>query len=274
MKKSLVALTSILLLVLSSCGVNSVEQLSVIQSAVQSSFHDCNFEPLEITDAVVGFDDLKYEQNYLVYPLTDLKSVYGNGSGKAPTGEKFLPGESGIFFVCNTEGIKLSNVRKYSDYVSTSIEDITGMPGSFCWGPWEPKANDLIRLRKCWDYLQKSESVGVWFTIQEFKNSDAAKKQALKIARDNQGYYSDYPIAYQGVYVFMFTGQIRGVTQSYVEDIDNAWLEIIDKTGAKLVSDEIPGYTKVYDFEDAYDSKVSHCGFRCDIGKGMERWGL
>jgi hypothetical protein len=122
--------------------------------------------------------------------------------------------------------------------------------------------------------LQKSESVGVWFTIQEFKNSDAAKKQALKIARDNQGYYSDYPIAYQGVYVFMFTGQIRGVTQSYVEDIDNAWLEIIDKTGAKLVSDEIPGYTKVYDFEDAYDSKVSHCGFRCDIGKGMERWGL
>lgn len=274
MKKIAMAVSLIMPLALTSCGVNSAEQLSTIQSAVQVSFPKCNFEELKVTDEVVGFDDIRYEQNYIPYPLTDLKDVYGKGSGEAPTGKLFMPGESGNFAVCNTEGIKLNDVRRYSDHVGTTIQEITGMPGNFCWGPWTPKGNDLKRLRKCWDHLQKSNSVGVWFTIQKFENSDSAKKHAFKVAKDNFGYYSDYPIAYQGVYVFLFTGQIKDVTQTYVDDIDAAWLDIIKTTGAKLVSDELPGYPRVYDFADAYDSKMSHCGFRCDIAIGMERWGL
>jgi hypothetical protein len=265
MRKAVGVFLVLTLAFLTGCG-GSGDSLSEIKSALNVSFPDCTFEPVTTSSALIRDNNKEYEISYTTYPLSDPDITSGQDGDTYFNQATFNSGKSNNFEVCNTQGISLANIEEYASVVNQSISDITGLEGGYCWSKFSDTSD---RLKACAEQLPLNSKVGVWFVIQKFESDDDAKAHALDVANRNFGYYADYPIAYKDNYVFMFTGQIKDISQSYVEEIDASWANLVDSVGAKLVSDEISGYSLLYDFEDAYDPGSNHCGLRCDVGLGI-----
>lgn len=265
MRKIVSSLIAVTLLVITGCG-GSGDTLSNIKMALQESFPNCSFELVTTSNQVERYGTKAFEEAYRTYPLTNPEFVTPANSEDDYDGATFDSGSSRSFEICNTEGVSIANMKRYTDVVNRSISDITGLPTNEC---WLRNSDNSVRLKACSDQLPLNDQVGVWFVIQKFENSEDAKLHALDVANRNFGYYSDYPIAYKDNYVFMFTGQIKEVSQNYVDSIDLSWSNLTTSVEAKLVSESIPNYSLVYDFKDAYESNYDHCSLRCMVGLGI-----